>query len=90
MTLLTATASNGLALPRELLAELNLKPGTLFSVTTNNGSILLKPVMASNEEIRKMLRHSREWAQKVGMTEQDIQEALKEVRQEAKKQCVSS
>ncbi len=86
MPLLTAMSSRGqIVLPKKIRTKLNLTEGTQFIVLSDADNILLKPVKIPRlSEFYGLLNKAREWASAVGMTEEDITEAVKAVRSEKK------
>jgi AbrB family looped-hinge helix DNA binding protein len=88
ITEITAMSSKGqVVLPKKIRDNMNLCAGTKFVVISDGENILLKPVKApSLEEFHKVMEESRKWAQDAGITEDDIQEALKTVRSRKHKQ----
>ncbi len=82
MEAITSMSSRGqVVLPIALRKRLGLKEGTQFMVFSDEDNILLKPVKEpSINEFRTLLDKSRQWAESVGMTEEDITAAIAEVR----------
>ena len=82
MPMLTAMSSRGqIVLPKKIRLDLHLTEGTQFIVLCDQDNILLKPVKTpSLAEFSGLLGRAREWAKAVGMTEDSVAEAVKQVR----------
>ena len=79
---ITSVSSKGqIVLPVSIRTEMNIKPGAKFMVFSDGENILLKPIMAPDtSEIRAMMDAASEWAAEVGITQEDINDAIKTVR----------
>ena len=68
-------------LPKNVRDALSLETGSKLIVLTDGDNILLKPIIAPDlDEFNNLMKKSQEWAKKVGMTENDIDEAISAVR----------
>lgn len=79
----TATLSDTkqVILPTELVEKLELEPGTKFFVMSSGDNITLKIAYdAKRKDFWDSMDREQAWAKKVGMTEDDITEAIKQVR----------
>ncbi len=87
MSEVTALSSKGqIVLPKSIREHLNVESGTKFMVFCDGDSILLKPISVPDiAEFRKLMNTAEEWAESVGMTEDDITDAIKTVRNRRKK-----
>ncbi len=87
MSEVTALSSKGqIVLPKSIREHLNVESGTKFMVFCDGDSILLKPIPVPDiAEFRKLMNAAEEWAESVGMTEYDITDAIKTVRNRRKK-----
>ena len=87
MPMITAMSTKGqIVLPKKIRTALNLNAGTQFVVFSDNDNILLKPIKEPNlAEFEAVLSKFQNWAKEVGVTEADIDEAIKEVRKNRRK-----
>ena len=87
ITDVTAISSKGqIVLPKTIRDSLSLMTGTRLMVMCDGENILLKPIHKPDiSEFRAMMDAAKDWASDVGMKEDDITEAIKEVRK-AKRQ----
>jgi antitoxin PrlF len=78
----TALSAQGqIVLPKALRTQLNLPTGTRFVIFLDGENIVLKPVkVPETGDFKSLLDNAQEWAREVGMTEQDIQDAISDVR----------
>ncbi len=82
ITEVTSVSSKGqVVLPKNVRDALSLETGSKLIVLTDGDNILLKPIIAPDlDEFNNLMKKSQEWAKKVGMTENDIDEAISAVR----------
>ena len=82
MPMITSMSTKGqIVLPKQIRTEMNLGAGTKFIVVSENNTILLKPIKEPNlAEFDAMLDRVQKWAKEAGITEADIDEAIKTVR----------
>ena len=87
MPMITAMSTKGqIVLPKQIRTEMNLGAGTKFIVVSEKNAILLKPIKEpSLAEFDAMLASIQKWAKEVGITEADIDEAIKTVRRNKRK-----
>jgi antitoxin PrlF len=87
MPMITAMSTKGqIVLPKKIRMALNLNAGTQFIVFSYNDSILLKPIKEPKlAEFEAVLGKFQNWAKEVGVTEADIDEAVKAVRKNKRK-----
>ena len=87
MPMITAMSTKGqIVLPKKIRTALNLNAGTQFVVFSDKDNILLKPIKEPNlAEIEAVLANFQRWAKEVGVTETDIDEAVKAVRKNKRK-----
>lgn len=78
----TAVSSKGqVVLPKAIRDDLQIEPGVKLMVISDGTSILLKPIPEPDiSEFRNLLDAAANWADEVGMTEDDISSAIKSVR----------
>lgn len=86
MAMITALSSRGqIVLPKKLRSMLNLTEGTQFVVFSDEDNILLKPIKEPlKSDFNAVLSQAAAWAEKSGMQEEDITEAIKAVRSRKK------
>lgn len=82
MTDVTALSSRGqIVLPKPIRDALSLFPGSKLMVFSDGDNILLKPIKQPDiSEFTKLMDDAKAWAEDVGMTEDDITDAVKAVR----------
>lgn len=87
MPMITAMSTKGqIVLPKKIRTELKLDAGTQFVVFSDQDNILLKPIKEPNlAEFEAVLCKFQRWAKEVGVTEADIDEAVKTVRKNKRK-----
>ena len=87
MPMITAMSTKGqIVLPKKIRTDLNLDAGTKFVVSSENNTILLKPITDQKiAEFEAVLANFQKWAKEVGVTEADIDEAIKDVRKNKRK-----
>ena len=87
MPMITAMSTKGqIVLPKQIRSDLNLDAGTKFVVFSENNTILLKPISEPKlSEFEAVLNSFQSWAKEVGVTEADIDEAIKAVRKNKRK-----
>ncbi|MCB1048194.1 MAG: AbrB/MazE/SpoVT family DNA-binding domain-containing protein [Calditrichaeota bacterium] len=78
----TRLSSKGqVVIPEEIRIRLGLQPGTRFIVLAEGDMVLLKTLtVPSTESFRDLIRQAREAAALAGMTEEDIQETIQDLR----------
>lgn len=82
ITDVTALSSKGqVVLPKVIRDSLELLPGLRLMVFSDGENILLKPIKQPDiSEFKMLMDEANAWAKNVGMTEEDIDEAIKVVR----------
>ena len=82
LTDVTAVSSRGqVVLPKAIRDALALIPGAKLMVLSDGENILLKPIRKPDiSEFQAMMDQSAQWAAEVGMKEEDIDAAIREVR----------
>lgn len=82
----TKMSSKGqIVIPEEIRNALHLKAGTKFVVVGEGDVVVLKtitPPPPSSSEFKEMILKAREAAYEAGMTPEDIEKAISEVRAE--------
>ena len=86
ITEVTSVSSKGqVVLPKTVRDALSLDAGSKLVVLTDGENILLKPIIApSLDEFESLMKESQKWAEEVGMTEEDIDDAISAVRKRRK------
>lgn len=79
---ITALSSRGqIVLPKAIRDALGIDIGTKFVVFSDGDNVLLKPLKEPDlKEFNKLMDKAQKWAASVGMTEEDIDDAVKTVR----------
>ncbi len=87
MSDVTVLSSKGqIVLPKAIRDSLKIASGAKLMVFSDGDSILLKPIPAPDiSEFRALMDKAEEWADSVGMQEEDISDAIKTVRSRRKK-----
>ena len=82
----TAVSSKGqIVLPKQIRDRLNIVPGMKMFVLSDNENIILKPIQEPDiSEFQDLMDAAASWADEVGMNENDIQDAIKSVRNRKK------
>lgn len=78
----TVMSSKGqIVLPKSIRTQMSIDAGTNFVVFCDGSNILLKPITKpSLEEFNSLVLKASKWANDVGLTEDDISEAISTVR----------
>ena len=86
ITEVTSVSSKGqVVLPKTVREALSLYAGSKLIVFTDGENILLKPITTpSLDEFESLMEKSQKWAKEVGMTENDIDDAISAVRKREK------
>jgi len=86
LTDVTAVSSKGqIVLPKPIRNSLSLVTGARLMVLCDGENILLKPIRKPDiSEFRAMMDQAANWASEVGMTQGDIDDAIREVRKAGK------
>ena len=75
-----------IVLPISIRRKLNLGEGSQFLVISDDENILLKPVREpSLDEFYSLIEKAQETARKIGLTEEEINSTIKEMRAEKRK-----
>ena len=79
---ITAVSSKGqVVLPKAIRDKLQIVPGVKMMVFSDGISILLKPIPEPDiTEFKELMDAAASWASDVGMTEEDIPDAINTVR----------
>lgn len=80
----TKMSSKGqIVIPEEIRNALHLKAGTKFVVIGEGDVVVLKTIAPpSSSEFKEMILKAREAAYEAGMTPEDVEKAISEVRSE--------
>ena len=83
LTDVTAVSTKGqIVLPKSIRDSLSLVTGARLMVLCDGENILLKPIRKPDiSEFRAMMDQAAQWADEAGMTEADISDAIREVRE---------
>ena len=83
MDVLKVSSKGQISIPAKARKEMNIKYGDRLAYVVFGDTLVIKPVkMPSEEEFKKRLDEAQTWAASVGLTESDINDAIKEVREE--------
>ncbi|MCH3988270.1 MAG: AbrB/MazE/SpoVT family DNA-binding domain-containing protein [Lachnospiraceae bacterium] len=83
MDILKVSSKGQISIPAKARKEMNIKYGDRLAYIVFDDTLVIKPVkMPSEEEFKKSLDEAQSWAASVGLTENDINDAIKEVRKE--------
>ena len=87
MATIASMSSRGqIVLPISIRRKLNLGEGSQFLVISDDENILLKPVREpSLDELYSLIEKAQETARKIGLTEEEINSTIKEMRAEKRK-----
>lgn len=81
MDMLKVSSKGQISIPAKARKEMNIKYGDRLAYVVFGDTLVIKPVkMPSEEEFEKSLDEAQEWAASVGLTEDDINEVIKDVR----------
>ena len=82
----THLSSKGqVVLPLAIRRKLHLSSGEKFAVLGEGDTVILKKIAPpSLNEIRQLLRESRQYASRVGLTPSDIKRAIQQVRRSSR------
>jgi AbrB family looped-hinge helix DNA binding protein len=85
MAMITAMSTRGqIVLPKKIRVSLNLDAGTQFVVFSDQGNILLKPITEPKlSDFEAILKKAKKWAEKNGLQESEIDDAIKAVRKKS-------
>ena len=83
---ITKLSSKGqVVLPQGIRKKLNLEEGEKFFVFYDNDTVILKKIgRPVFERAKELVRQSRAWAKKVGLTPADVKTAIRKVRSQAR------
>lgn len=81
----TRLSSRGqVVLPQAIRKRLRLTEGAKFVVIGSDDTVILKRLEEpTREQAKELLKASRAWAKKVGLTPQDVKRAIREVRSQS-------
>lgn len=81
MDVLKVSSKGQISIPAKARKEMNIKYGDRLAYIVFGDTLVIKPIkMPSEEEFRNSLDEAQAWAFSVGLTEADIDDAIKEVR----------
>lgn len=81
--ILTVSSKGQIVLPAPIRKALSIASGDKLAVYASNDSILLKPVeMPAKNEFQAWMEEMQGYAAEVGLTEDDIEQAISEARSE--------
>lgn len=81
MDTLTVSSKGQITIPGTARKEMNIVQGTKLAYVVFGDTLILKPVkMPTEAEFEKSLDDAQAWAASVGLTEEDVNDAIKSVR----------
>jgi AbrB family looped-hinge helix DNA binding protein len=83
---LTKMSTKGqVVIPKAMREELDMADGDVFAVFGKADTIVLRRVsVPTEEEFEELMRWGRDFAERKGITRDDVQKAIDEVREERK------
>ena len=86
MQLVSVSSKGQIAIPVSYRKALSIKEGSQLVIYSDGENIILKPVeLPSEDKLSALLAKAREYAEKEGLTEEDINTVIKETRAEKRK-----
>ena len=80
--IVTVTSKGQIAIPVDVRNELNIDNGSKLFVYVYGDSLIMKVLKLPNpEEFKKKLDEAQKWAESVGLTEEEVNRVIKDVRQ---------
>lgn len=78
---ITITSKGQIAIPVKMRKRLSIASGDKILAYTYGDTIMLKVLkLPKSSEFKKVMDEAQEWAQSVGLTQSDVDEAIKSVR----------
>ena len=85
MQLVSVSSKGQIAIPISYRKALSIKEGSQLVIYSDGENIILKPVeLPSEDKLSALLAKAREYAEKEGLTEEDINSAINESRKARK------
>ena len=85
MQLVTVSSKGRISIPDDYRKALSIKEGSQLVIFSDGENIILKPVeLSSKDRLPAALAKARNYAEKEGLTENDIKTAVKESRKARK------
>ena len=79
--IITVTSKGQIAIPTKIREELSIESGDKLVAYTYGDCIMLKVLKVPEiERFRAMAKEAQEWAQSVGLTEEDVNTFIKDYR----------
>lgn len=77
----TVSSKGQIAIPIDMRKEMSIESGDKLIAFSSEDYIILKVLrLPSYEEFKETLNEAKEWAASVGLTEDDVNKAIKSVR----------
>lgn len=81
MDLLTVSSKGQISIPAKARRKMKISQGDKLAYMVFDDTLVIKPVkVPSNEEFKESLDEAKSWAEEVGLTEDDISDAIRTVR----------
>lgn len=85
MQLVTVSSKGQIAIPVSYRKALSIKEGSQLVIYSDGENIILKPIeLPSEDKLSAALANAREYAEKEGLTEEDVNTAIIESRKARK------
>lgn len=83
MDVLKVSSKGQISIPAKTRKQMNIRYGDRLAYVVFGDTLVIKPVkMPSEEEFEQSLDAARNWAASVGLTEDDIADAIADVRKD--------
>lgn len=79
------TEKGYLPIPKDVRKNLHLKPGSKFVVMGRDDTLVLKKIYKPFERFDDLVKKGRKFAKEKGITEKDIEKAIREYRGEKRR-----
>jgi len=81
----TLTERGQIAIPQDIRKDMHLKPGSKFVVMGRDDTLVLKKIYRPFERFDDIVEKGRRFAREKGITEKDIEKAIRGYREEKRK-----
>jgi antitoxin PrlF len=83
MDVLKVSSKGQISIPAKARKQMNIRYGDRLAYVVFGDTLVIKPVkMPSEEEFEQSLDEAQSWAASVGLTEDDITDAIADVRKD--------
>lgn len=85
MDIIKVSSKGQISIPTKIREELKISTGENLLIYTYGDAIMIKVLkMPSHEEFKQMMIDAQEWAKKSGLSEADVDDAIKSARKAQK------